>query len=278
MSTENKRVQEQKQSAWQTTEPAKQTENMGTSVTEEKEIDLLEMLYVLLDHWHHILLCLMLGALLLNAFSYFLIKPTYQSTAKLYIVSAGEDSVVNLSDLNIGTSLTSDYSELILSYPVLNRVINQLGINMTDGQLAGMIELTNPANTRVLRITVTSTDPQLSCDIANALADVAVDYLPETMSTHKPNIAQEARPALGQAGPSYFKYTIIGALLGTVIACAYIIIIHMMDDTIHTAEDMEKYFGVVPLTTIPESDVLKKDDDEAEEMHHRRLWKGKRRA
>ena len=58
------------------------------------------------------------------------IQPTYQSTSKLYVVSTSDDSVVNLNDLNLGTSLTSDYEELMLSYPVLNRVIEKLNLDM----------------------------------------------------------------------------------------------------------------------------------------------------
>lgn len=276
MSQDNKQMREQNT---ETANELKTTQlKLNTEDTEEKEIDLLDLFYALLDKWHMILLCFCAGALLLNAFSYFCIKPTYESTAKLYIVSASEDSVVNLTDLNLGASLTSDYSELMLSYPVLNQVISRLGLDMNYKQLAGMIALNNPSDTRVLRITVTSTDPQLACDIANMMAEVAVDYLPATMSTHAPNIAQDAKVAEGKSDPSYLKYTIIGALLGTVICCAYIIISHMMDDTIHTPEDMEKYFGIVPLTSIPESDMVRQEDDEDAEQHSRRVRKGKHRS
>ena len=72
---------------------------------EEMEIDLLDLAYMLLDNWHYLLICLLAGALLLNAYSFFRIQPTYQSTSKLYIVSTSDDSVVNLNDLNLGTSL-----------------------------------------------------------------------------------------------------------------------------------------------------------------------------
>ena len=54
----------------------------------------------------------------MNAYSYFLIRPTYQSTAKMYVVSTSKNSVVDLNALNIGTSLTADYEQLMLSYPV----------------------------------------------------------------------------------------------------------------------------------------------------------------
>ena len=86
----------------------------------------------LLEKLPYIILCFLIGAVLFNAFAYFLIKPTYQSTAKLYVVSASDDSIVNLQDLNIGSSLTKDYEDLILSYPVLDQVIEKLGLKKGD--------------------------------------------------------------------------------------------------------------------------------------------------
>ena len=105
-------------------------------MNDEMEIDLLDLAYMLMDHWHHLLLCLLAGALALNAFAFFFIEPTYESTAKLYVVSTSDDSVVNLNDLNLGTSLTSDYEELMFSYPVLNRVIEKLKLDMDYEDLA----------------------------------------------------------------------------------------------------------------------------------------------
>lgn len=241
----------------------------------EQEIDLIDLGYALIEKWHYILFAFLLGAVLLNAYAYFCVKPTYQSTSKLYVVSASSDSVVDLSDLNLGTSLTSDYEELMLSYPVLDQVINKLGLDMDSDELAEMIVLENPSDTRVLAITVTSTDPEEAKNIANTLADIAVEYLPETMSTYAPNIAQEARLADEKAGPSYTKYTLIGALIGAIIYCLIVIVQYLLDDTIHTASDMEKYFGIVPLASIPESEQFTQGDTLPEEDTGRKFMKGK---
>ena len=75
---------------------------------DEKEIDLLDMGMALLEKLPYIILCFLVGAVLFNAYAYFLVKPTYQSTSKLYVVSASKDSVIDLQDLNIGSSLTAD--------------------------------------------------------------------------------------------------------------------------------------------------------------------------
>lgn len=223
---------------------------------DEAEIDLIDLAWALLDKLHYIVLCFLIGAVLMNAYSYFLVRPTYKSTAKMYVVSASKNSVVDIEALNIGTSLTADYEQLMLSYPVLEQVINKLDLDMESDELAKMITLENPQDTRILNINVVSTDPKQARDIANTLMDISVDYLPKTMSTNAPNVAQKAKLADRKDGPSYTKYTIIGALAGAFLYCLYVVVKYLMDDTIHTADDMEKYFDIVPLAVIPDIEGL----------------------
>ena len=223
---------------------------------QEAEIDLIDLAWALLDKIHYIVLCFLIGAVIMNAYSYFLVRPTYKSTAKMYVVSASKNSVVDLDALNIGTSLTADYEQLMLSYLVLEQVINKLNLDMDSDTLAKMITLENPTDTRILNINVVSTDPKSARDIANTLMDVSVDYLPKTMSTNAPNVAQKAKLADHKDGPSYTKYTMIGALAGAFLYCMYLVVKYLMDDTIHTADDMEKYFDIVPLAVIPDVEEL----------------------
>ena len=223
---------------------------------QEAEIDLIDLAWALLDKIHYIVLCFLIGAVIMNAYSYFLVRPTYKSTAKMYVVSASKNSVVDLDALNISTSLTADYEQLMLSYPVLEQVINKLNLDMDSDTLAKMITLENPTDTRILNINVVSTDPKSARDIANTLMDVSVDYLPKTMSTNAPNVAQKAKLADHKDGPSYTKYTMIGALAGAFLYCMYLVVKYLMDDTIHTADDMEKYFDIVPLAVIPDVEEL----------------------
>ena len=71
---------------------------MAAGNDEEMEIDLLDLGNMLLDKIKYIILCLLIGAVLMNLYSYFRIAPTYTSVAKMYIVSASDDSVVDLTD------------------------------------------------------------------------------------------------------------------------------------------------------------------------------------
>lgn len=236
-----------------------------------KEIDLVEVALLLLDNLHYIVLFFLIGAVLFNAYAYFFIHPTYESTASIYVVSASGGTVVDLTDLNLGSSLKNDYKELIMSYPVLDRVSAKLDLDWSTDKMKSAISVVNPADTRIIKLTATAETPQLATDIANALATVVVEYLPETMSTEAPNIAQKARLPRTRANPSYTRYTAIGGILGALVCCAWFIARHLMDDTIRSAEDMEKYFGFAPLTVIPYVSAFEQD----EHHRHKRRRSGK---
>ena len=79
----------------------------------EEEIDLVEVFYLLWGHILQIIACFLAGALLAFGFTYFFVTPMYQASASIYIVSASNNSIVNLTDLQIGSPLTSDYQELM---------------------------------------------------------------------------------------------------------------------------------------------------------------------
>ena len=65
----------------------------------------------------------------------------------------------------------------------------------------------------------------------------------------------------------------MGGLLGLVLCCGVLVVRYLMDDTIHTAEDMEKYFGTAPLTTIPDSTQV----EDMEEGYYKNKKKGKKK-
>ena len=222
------------------------------------EIDLYDLFYLFRQKLVGIVLALIAGGLVVGLFTYFFIAPKYEATAKLYIVSASNDSVVNLADLQIGASLTADYEELVLSRPMLESVIQNLSLDVEDTEtLESMITISNPGDTRILNITVTSTEPEEAERIANEMARLAVDWLPEIMESNMPNIAEEAIVPKEKASPSYILNTLVGALVAAALYYGIMVLRYVHDDTVRSEEEMERYFGIVPLAAIPEeTDIL----------------------
>lgn len=222
---------------------------------QEDTIDLVEIFYLLLGHIWQIILAVILGGAAAFAVTYFLITPQYQASAKIYIVSASNDSVVNLTDLQVGSQLTLDYQELLVSRPLLEDVSENLNLGLSYTALSKMITITNTNDTRILKITVTNSDPKLAADIANELVIQACIYLPRIMETDPPNVVEDAIVPTQKYSPSYSKNTMLGALLLAMLYCAILLVRFLMNDTLITPDDVEQYFGVQPLATIPEGDL-----------------------
>lgn len=221
---------------------------------EEMEIDLLEICLLLLHRLPLILSAAVFAALCLFLGTKLLIAPTYESTTQIYILSRQESSSVTYSDLQLGTQLTADYAELVQSRYVLEEVIQVLGLDTSYESLSERVSVSTPDNTRILSITVTDTDPVRAMDTANAIREVASIHITNVMDIEAVNVVETANMPTTQAGPSTLRNTLIGAVLGAFVVAAILIVRFLMDDTIKTSEDVEKYLQLSVLAVIPLSE------------------------
>lgn len=232
-------------------------------VNGEEEIDLLDLFGFYMSRLPLLIAAVVIGALIAGLITKFAISEKFTATSRMYMVSASSDSVVNLSDLNLGASLSNDYVELMQSRPVIEDVIKELGLPYKYEDVLGMLNLSVVNNTRIVKISVTSTDPKEAMEIANQMARTSKAQLPKVMDAPSPSIAEEAVLPMEKSSPSLSKNVIIGALALLAVVLVFLTVIYLMDDTIKTSEDVEKEFGIMPLTVIPEGVIegLKKDDD-----------------
>ncbi len=222
---------------------------------EEMEIDLVELLYCFYSRIGWIVAAFLIGGILMGLVTFFLITPKYTATSKVYMVSSNSDSVLDLSDLNLGTSLSKDYAEVLMSRPIYEDVIEDLGLGYTYEELDKMVEVTSVTETRILVINVESPDPAEAKNIANSLAGMAVSRLPGLMGTMEPSLIESAITPDEPSSPSYAKNIMIGALILAVLVMALLTFQFVSDDTLKSTEDVEAAFGVLPLAVIPESEI-----------------------
>ncbi|HCF07733.1 MAG TPA: protein-tyrosine kinase [Eubacterium sp.] len=223
---------------------------------DEVEIDIGHILSIL---WEKILVIIATGIIVgLAGFlvSKFLITPKYESETKLYVLNRANDSATTLSDVQLSTQLTKDYQILVTSAPVMNQVIKELGLNMKASELASTISVDTPSDTRVLQITVTSDNPKRAKDIADKVAQVSSKKICDIMKIEQVNVIEEGSLSEEPAVDTVQKWTLIGLALGIVLSCAIIIIRSMLDDTVKTTEDVEKYFDLSTLAVIPISEEM----------------------
>lgn len=218
--------------------------------TEDDVIDLLEIFYMLLGHWRSIFLAMLAGAVLLGAYRVFLVKPSYQADAKIYITNT--DSMVTFADLQLSAALTDDYAQIIKSRTALNRVIEELELDTTYDRLAQLIQVNNPDSTHIIQIVVTCGDLELSRNIANALLNISINQIHQVIGSSEPTVIDYSEAeAVKDVTPGMKKYLVMGALGGALLVCALLVVRMLMDTTLKTEEDVEKYLHLPVLASIP---------------------------
>lgn len=218
--------------------------------SDEIEIDLKELFFEVVAEWKMILISTVLVGLIMFLISNFIITPQYQSTSRLYVFTKST-SITSLTDLQTSTNLTNDYMEVLDSRPVLDKAIENLGLDMSYGELAGILTFNNPSNSRILEITATHPDPEVAKAIVDEVADVAAQYIAEKMDQDPPSVLQYGYVATGPVSPSIMKNTVIGAAAGAFLAIAIVVITYLLNDTIMTPDDMERKVGLNVLASLP---------------------------
>lgn len=216
----------------------------------EIEIDLLELFYLLKSKI--LLLCLSAVVFGAIAFSYteFVVQPLYSSTSQLFILSKST-SLTSLADIQLGTQLTQDYLEMIKSRPVVEEVIKNLGLDYEYEEMAEKLSVTNPADTRILKITATVDKPELAKKIADEFANVSKVRISEIMRTDEPSVFAYGYVDDEPVNVHLLKNSAVGALGGLFVAAAVVIVMYLLNDTVQTPEDVEKYLGLNTLASVP---------------------------
>jgi len=217
----------------------------------EIEIDLKEIFFELLDNWFMIILSTVFVGAIAFCVSKFIMTPQYESTAQLY-VNTKSTSITSLADLQTSTNLTSDYLVVVTGRPVLEQVIKNIELEEeTYSSLKERVAVNNPSNSRILEITVTDPNPDTAKVIADEIADVSAAFIADKMAQDPPSVLQYGYADDDAVSPNTFMNTIVGAIVGAILAMAVIIITHLLNDTIMTAEDIERKLGLHVLGTLP---------------------------
>ena len=225
------------------------------------EIDVVELLFALRKKLWMIILAAMIGCLGAGIYSKVILSPVYTSTSMVYVLSK-ETTLTSLADLQIGSQLTKDYSVMITSRPVLEEVIEKQKLSLSYNQLKSMIRVSNPADTRILNMSVSDTDPVRAKSIVDAVAKASSDYIGDIMEMIPPKIIENGVVPDNPTSPNIKKNAALGGLALSAAVCGFITLQVIMNDTIRSEEDVSRYLGISVLAVIPENNIEEKDNPE----------------
>ncbi|MBQ9082547.1 MAG: hypothetical protein IJY28_03495 [Clostridia bacterium] len=226
-------------------------------VQEYYTIDVAHILSYIWKHAWAVVLSGVLAALIGLLTALFIMDPIYSADVRLYVninASAQDDPnfTITPSDLTAAKSLVKTCGTILTGRSTLERVIEQAELDCSWKDLAKMITYESSNDTEIMRIVVTCDDPYVASRIANTIAEVLPQRIEEIVAGTSMELVDAAEPDLDKVGPSGLKYTVLGGMLGGVLIVLVLIVLAMMDDTIHDDEYVVRTYDYPILGKVPD--------------------------
>lgn len=221
-----------------------------------EELDLKELISMFLEKKLLIILVVIIFALIGAIYTLKFVTPIYQSSTTLILAqtnlngSNGETNSITSSDITLNANLVDNYKEIAESRIVAGKVIENLGLATSIENIQASTTVSTSSDTEVLKITVSNTDPELACKIANEIATVFTERATEIYKVNNVNVLDEAVVSLTPANVNLFKNIVIFAFVGGILVAGYIILINMLDTTVKTDIDIERTVHLPVLASI----------------------------
>lgn len=229
---------------------------------EEFEIDLLKLAGVLWKKVLVILLVALLAASIAFGYSFLFVTPKYQATVSLFVnnssFSVGASNfTISSAELTTSNRLVTTYIFVLRSRTTLEDVIAKAGLRYNAGSLSKMITATPVADTAAFNVTVTSASPTEAELIANTIATVLPERISEIVDGSSVRVVDYAIVPSSRSSPSFTTNTLIGLLIGAVLAIGIITLKFLIDErndvVIHSADELRAmYPDITVLALIPD--------------------------
>jgi capsular polysaccharide biosynthesis protein len=141
---------------------------------------------------------------------------------------------------------------MITSRPVLQEAIEELGLEISYKRLRNMITISNPNDSRMLIISTLQADPELAKNVVDTVAEISSEYIAEKMEVTAPKIIEEGEVPIFQSSPNLLRNTAIGGMLGVLAAVFLICVAVILNDSIQTEDDIERYLQLPVLAVVPD--------------------------
>ena len=230
---------------------------------EDIEIDLVKLAGAYLKKWWLILLCglLVAGGALLCTLKF--ITPLYRASVSVYVNNSNSNQQVDYltsSNLDASQKLVTTYINISKSDRVMDLVVEELNGDYTTEELREMFSAAPVDKTEIFRIYITSPSPEEAARVANVMAEVAPGEISNLIEGSSARIIDYAKVPEQRHSPSYRKNTMMGGLIGCVLAVAYLTVLFLLDVRIRDDEDLTSLTDLPILGQIPNIDAIKDSD------------------
>lgn len=221
---------------------------------EEQVISISEIFEALKKRWILIVSITLVATLISGVLSFFVIKPTYETSTKVFIgKEESNQEGYNTNDIQMYQKLLQTYAETIKTNEVVQAAINSTNnTDLTVPAVKGSLTVTPVTDTQILQIKYQNKSPELAKEILENITNEFVVLAKELVPNGNVRVIEAVQLPENPVAPNKKMNVAIAFLLGLMVSVGLVFLIEYLDNTFKNKEQLERELDIPVVGIIPE--------------------------
>lgn len=222
-----------------------------------EELDIKEIFTILWKNKILIIIFMILGCIAGVIYNEKFITPKYKSTTSILLsikeealIDKEEENTITKDEIDLSERLINTYVEIIKSETVVEKVRNNLNLQISKAEILRNMIVEKQEKSTVLKVTIQNEDPYIAKSIAEEVPKVFFEELKELYNITSAQTLDYPQLATEPYNINLVRNCLIGIILGTFIAITISFIKLTLNENIKTESDVEKSVKLPVLASI----------------------------
>lgn len=223
---------------------------------EENTISLQEIAYALKKRWKLIALITIAATLVSAILSFFVIKPQYEATTKLFIgkQESQDNNAYNNNDVMMYQQLMKTYAELAKTSDLVTKAVKSADLDYNQKDIKAILKNLNAtpsAETQILDLSFKGGNPKEVLKLTEALTNEFISESKELIPNGNVQVIQKPQLPEKPVSPNKKLNIFIAFVLGLMVGVGVVLLLEYLDNTFKSREDLENTLDLPIIGTIP---------------------------
>ena len=225
----------------------------------EENIRVKDLMNAVKERWLLVTILTLVITICVAFMSYFIIKPKYRASTKLFIGKETQEKNSNYSnnDVQMYQKLLKTYSDIIMTRDLIEESLNDANIDIKPEEALGKLFVTPKTDTQILQITYTSENKEEAKEVLDAVTEKFIKKSTELISNSNVNVIEKAMLPRIPVSPNVKLNIVVAILTGIFLGVGIAIMLELLDNTFKNKEQVKKFLDLPVLGSIPNSENIK---------------------
>lgn len=220
---------------------------------EEQEIRLDEIFDALKKRWLMIVSITLTAAIIAAVLSFFVIKPKYEASTKLFIgKEEAESQGYSQNDVTMYQKLMKTYTATIKTKDLVEKALGSSNLEVDTKSVLENLTVTSLADTQILEVKYKSIDPIEAKTIIEEITDEFIETSKKLVPNGNIQIIESVELPEKPVSPNKKMNIAIAFALGLMVGVGLSLLLEFLDNTFKTKEQVERELEIPVIGTIPQ--------------------------